>query len=79
MSKIKVDIDELISRLQEIKQEDFVVVELEIDDTAYEPELCLTAIGLDDTETTDYGRIYEVDEELMWNQIIKNIMWYNKI
>lgn len=65
MSKIKVDVDELIERLQEVRQDEFVIVELDIEESSYDCEMHIRAIGLDDTETTDYGEISEVNDELI--------------
>lgn len=65
MSKIKVDVDELIERLTEIRQDEFVIAELEIEESAYDCEMQIRAIGLDDEETTDYGSISEVTDEIM--------------
>ena len=47
MSKIKVDIDELIDKLEEIKQDEYATVELEIFDgeDGFDKELLLFAVS----------------------------------
>jgi hypothetical protein len=65
MSKIKVDIDEMIERLQEMKEDDYVTAELEIIADSYDCELKLSAVSFDSEEPIDYGTVAETLDELM--------------
>lgn len=65
MSKIRVDIDELIDKLEEVKNDDFATVELTIDtdDDDYK-ELLISAVSFDEDEPINYGIIGENEDEL---------------
>lgn len=65
MSKITVDVEELISRLNEVLEEGYVAVQLIIDDSNYEKELHVCASGMELDEPIDYGRICELTDELL--------------
>ena len=63
MSKIKVDLEELISRLKEIKQEGYVIVEVEIEEDEYDKELRVNAIGMELEQPLNFIRMGEVNED----------------
>lgn len=65
MYKIKVDIDELLDKLEEVKNDDFATVELTIDtdDDGYK-ELLVSAVSFDEDEPINYGIIGENEDEL---------------
>lgn len=65
MSKIKVDIDDLIDRLNEMKEDDYVTTELEIVEDNYDCELRLSAVSFESDEPIDYGLIAETSDELI--------------
>lgn len=64
MSKIRVDVDDLLSKVNAIKEDDFVTLELEIEEDDYIKELSINAIGIDGEDATSYGTLSEVDDEL---------------
>lgn len=63
MAKIKVDIDELMDRLTEMKEDDYETTELEIDEDVYDTKLNVSAVSFDSDEPIDYGSISETTEE----------------
>ena len=65
MSRIKVEIDELMDKLNEIKDNDYTTVELLIATDDYDTELCLSAVSFEEDEPINFGSIAELDEELM--------------
>lgn len=65
MNKIKVDIDELIERLNEMKEDDYITVELEIISDSYDSELQLNAVSFESDNPVDYGSIAETSDELI--------------
>lgn len=65
INKIKVDIDELIGRLEEMKEDDYVTVELEIINDDYDAELQVSAVSFESPEPVDYGSITETSDELI--------------
>ena len=67
MPRIKVDIDELINKLEEIKQDDYATVEIEIfeDEDEMDKELLLFAVSFDEDEPIGYGVIAEALEDIM--------------
>lgn len=65
MNKIKVDIDELIERLNEMKEDDYITVELEIISDRYDSELQLNAVSFESDNPVDYGSIAETSDELI--------------
>jgi hypothetical protein len=65
MSKIRVDIDELSDKLNEMKEDDYVTAELEIVFDDYSSELKLSAVSFEDEEPIEYGTICEADDELL--------------
>lgn len=69
MAKIRVDIDELMGKLDEIRSDDYVTVELDIPDdeydNAFDRELIISAVTFEDEEPIGYGAIAEAVEELI--------------
>lgn len=65
MNKIKVDIDELMERLNEMKEDDYITVELEIISDSYDSELQLNAVSFESDNPVDYGSIAETSDELI--------------
>ena len=63
MTKIKVDIDELMETVEEIKEDDYTTVELSIDGDGYYNELSLAAISIEEPDPVPYGTISEVRNE----------------
>lgn len=61
--KIRVDIEELSAKLEDMLADDFVTVELDID-TVRASELRLTAIGIDEDERVNYGEVEATSSEL---------------
>jgi len=60
---IQIDIDELIDKLKEMKEEDYATVKLEVVGDEYCQELNLYAVSFDEDEPTMYGSITEQDCE----------------
>lgn len=67
MSKIRVDIDELCDKLDEIKRDNYTIVELDIEDDEdeFEKELLLSAVSFEEDEPISYGVVGEAMEELI--------------
>ena len=67
MSKIRVDIDELSDKLDEIRRDDYTIVELDIEDDQdeFEKELLVSAVSFEEDEPISYGVVGEALEELM--------------
>lgn len=63
MAKIKVDIDELIDTIEEVKEDNYTTVELEIESDGYYTELGVAAVSLEEPEPVPYGTISEVKNE----------------
>lgn len=68
MAKIRVDIDELMAKLDEIKCDDYASVELEIsedeDDTEDGKELMISAVTFDEDEPIGYGVVGELLDDM---------------
>lgn len=64
MSNIRVDIEELEARLEQMKEDDYVTVELEIEEDQYSKELHLSAVSFDSDDILPYGSLGEVSNEL---------------
>lgn len=54
---IKVDIDELMDKLDAMREDDFVTVEIAFNSNGYDSEIELTAVGIDEDEKISYGKI----------------------
>ena len=61
---IKVDIDELMAKLEEIKNDDYetVLIRIDIDEDEIDNELSLAAVSFEDEEPINYGTIGEVEQ-----------------
>lgn len=68
MAKIRVDIDELMAKLDEVKCDDYASVELEIsedeDDTEDGKELMISAVTFDEDEPIGYGVVGELLDDM---------------
>ena len=62
---VKVDIDELMEKLDAMREDDFVTVEIAFSSNGYESEIELTAVGIDDDEKISYGKIEGQNEDFM--------------
>ena len=60
--EMRIDIDELMSKLKAMEEDDYVTVEISIVDEGYYKYMEVKAIGLE--EDTSYGTLQEVDGEL---------------
>lgn len=59
---MRVDIDELVSKLKAMEEDDYVTVEISIRNEGYYNYMEVTAVGLEGE--TSYGELQEVEEEL---------------
>ena len=62
MNKIKVDLDELLDKLEQVKDEDYATVEIEISDETYDRNLVIRAIGLDVDDKDDFLMVSEIED-----------------
>ena len=62
---IRLDIDDVLEKLEAMKEDDFVTVELTIDSDGYSTEIELCALGIDEEENISYGRLEDLGEELI--------------
>lgn len=65
MSKIRVDIDELCSILDDIKEDDYVTIELDVIEDGYYKEIEVYAVSLEEDEPISYGTVCEAYDELL--------------
>lgn len=63
MTKIRIDIDELIETLEEIKNDDYTTVEISIDGDGYYNEMSVSAVSLEENDPIPYGTLSEVNNE----------------
>ena len=65
-SKITIEIEELIDRLNQMKEDGFVTAELTIVDTDYidDTTLALRAIDISQSGNIDYGELQSISDEL---------------
>lgn len=61
--KIRVDIEELVEKLEAMLEDNYVTVELDIEDDEYLNELHVSAVSFE-TDPLSYGSLTEVEEEL---------------
>lgn len=54
---IKVDIDELESKLIAMKEDDFVTVELILKSDGYDTEMQISAVSIEEEENVSYGTL----------------------
>lgn len=64
VSKIRVDIEDLVGHLNEMLEDDYITAELHIEEDMYSRELRVCAVGIDDEAPVDYGTLSEVSDEL---------------
>lgn len=67
MASIKVDIDELLDKLNAMKEDDYVTTELQIEEDDYCSELLVSAVSFELDEPISYGSLTEAVEELELN------------
>ena len=65
MAKIRVDVDDLCYKLEAMKEDDYVTVELEIIEDDYSSELAVSAVSFEEDEPISYGTVCQVDDELL--------------
>lgn len=65
MSKIRVDIDDLCEKLDAMKEDDYVTVELEIAEDEYSSELLVSAVSFEDEDPIGYGSVCETSDEII--------------
>ena len=65
MSKIVIDIDELADKLESMREDDYVLAEIEIEDDGYDKVMNISAVSFDSDEPLSYGSIYETSDELL--------------
>lgn len=65
MAKIRVDIDELFDKLEAMKEDDYVTVEIEIIEDDYSNELAISAVSFEEDEPISYGTVCQVEDELL--------------
>lgn len=67
MSKIKVDIEDLLDKLNSMLDDEFSVVELVIDSDGFYDEsiLKLKAIDISEDEDADYGEVQGISDEFI--------------
>lgn len=62
---IRVDIDELMDKLDAMKEDDFVTAELTINSDGYESEIELYAVGIEEDERVSYGVVEGQSDDFM--------------
>jgi len=62
---IRVDIDELIDKLEAIREDDFVTTELSIDSDGYDTELEVSAVSIEDDNNISYGKLEGLGEDFI--------------
>ena len=65
MSKIRVDVDDLLDKLEAMREDDYATVELHIVADDYIKELEVSAVGFEDDQPISYGTVSEVEDELI--------------
>lgn len=65
MTKIRVDVDDLCDKLEAMKEDNYVTVELEIIEDDYSSELAVSAVSFEEDEPISYGTVCQVDDELL--------------
>lgn len=66
MAKVRVDIDELMEKLTEMKDEGYVTSEIEVaeGDTEAENELGLSAIDIENDEPVHFGSLSNLESDM---------------
>lgn len=64
MDSIRVDIEELLDKLNSMLEDNYVTVNLKIKDDGYTKELEIDAVTLDDEENASYGTLAEIEDEI---------------
>ena len=62
---VKVDIDELMDKLEAMREDDFVTVEIAFSSNGYEDEIELSAVGIDEDEKISYGKIEGLNDDFI--------------
>lgn len=62
MEKIQVDLDELLTALEQVKEEGYVTVEVAIQDDGYDRDLRICAVALEGEDECDFVRIPEISD-----------------
>lgn len=64
MAEIKVDIDDIIDKLNDMKEDGYETALLQIDGDEYSQEMGVFAVSFDEDEPISYGIVSESDTEL---------------
>lgn len=64
MPSITVDIDELVDKLESMKEDDYVSAKLTLVEDDYTNELAIAAVGIEDEEEVSYGTLDETRSEI---------------
>lgn len=65
MSEIKVDIDDLLDKLEAMREDDYVTAKLTIENDGYSSELVVEAVSFESDTPISYGEVPEASDELM--------------
>lgn len=65
MSSIRVDIDDLVNRLNDMLNDDYSIVELVIEEDEYYSNsvLSIKAIDISNDDNVDYGELSDISDE----------------
>ena len=65
MSSIRVDIDDLVNRLNDMLNDDYSIVELVIEEDEYYSNsvLSIRAIDISNDDNVDYGELSDISDE----------------
>lgn len=64
MCKIRVDIEDLMDRLNDLLEDDYVTAELEIEADKFSSELKVSAVSFEQDDPIPYGTVGESEGEL---------------
>lgn len=57
MAKIQVNIDDLLSKLEAMTEDEYSTVELDIDEDSFDAVLKLTGVGISEEDSRSYGTL----------------------
>lgn len=66
MAKLRVDVDDLLSKVESMREDGFVTAELEITEGAYESDnvLIMSAVDIEDDKLNGYGELSNIDSSI---------------
>lgn len=62
---IRVDIDELVDKLESMRDDDYVSAEITITSDGYDSEMEIFAVGIDEDENLSYGKLEDIGETFL--------------